>query len=51
RLPYLWSVAVLKEYNIRCHYETKHLAFSHYKGDVRKNKTTDLLAKLLNKAL
>lgn len=40
------SVAVLKEYNIRRHCETKHSAFSQYKGDARKNKTRDLLAKL-----
>uniref|UniRef100_A0AAY4DM40 Transposase n=1 Tax=Denticeps clupeoides TaxID=299321 RepID=A0AAY4DM40_9TELE len=40
------SVAVLKEYNICLHYETKHTAFSKFKGDARKNKTRELLAKL-----
>ncbi|XP_048840157.1 general transcription factor II-I repeat domain-containing protein 2-like [Brienomyrus brachyistius] len=40
------SVAVLKEYNIRRHYATKHAAFSQFKGDARKNKTRELLAKL-----
>lgn len=40
------SVAVIKEYNIRRHYETKHPAFSQYQGDVRRNKTANLLAKL-----
>uniref|UniRef100_A0AAY4ARI4 Transposase n=1 Tax=Denticeps clupeoides TaxID=299321 RepID=A0AAY4ARI4_9TELE len=40
------SVAVLKEHNIRRHHETKHAAFSQFKGDARKNKTRELLAKL-----
>ncbi len=41
------SVAVLKEYNIRRHYETKHsAAFSKYSGEVRKQKANELLAKL-----
>ncbi len=41
------SVAVLKEYNIRRHYETKHsAAFSKYNGEERKKKANELLAKL-----
>uniref|UniRef100_A0A3P9L1Z0 SPIN-DOC-like zinc-finger domain-containing protein n=1 Tax=Oryzias latipes TaxID=8090 RepID=A0A3P9L1Z0_ORYLA len=40
------SVAVLKEYNIRRHYETKHAVFSRYKGEVRKKKSSELLSKL-----
>ncbi|MEQ2289611.1 hypothetical protein AMECASPLE_034933, partial [Ameca splendens] len=40
------AVAVLKENNIRRHYETKHPAASQYKGDARKNKTAELLVKL-----
>uniref|UniRef100_A0A3P9KXR9 SPIN-DOC-like zinc-finger domain-containing protein n=1 Tax=Oryzias latipes TaxID=8090 RepID=A0A3P9KXR9_ORYLA len=40
------SVAVLKEYNIRHHYETKHAVFSRYKGEARKKKSSELLSKL-----
>lgn len=40
------SVAVLKEYNIRRHYETRHAAFSRFKGEARKTKSRELLAKL-----
>ncbi|KAK7877299.1 hypothetical protein WMY93_031991 [Mugilogobius chulae] len=40
------SVAVLKEYNLRRHFETKHAAFSRFKGEERKKKSGDLLAKL-----
>uniref|UniRef100_A0A3P9JPU4 SPIN-DOC-like zinc-finger domain-containing protein n=1 Tax=Oryzias latipes TaxID=8090 RepID=A0A3P9JPU4_ORYLA len=40
------SVAVLKEYNIRRHYETKHAVFSRYKGEARKKKSSELLSKL-----
>ncbi|KAK7893660.1 hypothetical protein WMY93_022812 [Mugilogobius chulae] len=40
------SVAVLKEYNLRHHFETKHAAFSRFKGEERKKKSSDLLAKL-----
>uniref|UniRef100_A0A3P9K194 SPIN-DOC-like zinc-finger domain-containing protein n=1 Tax=Oryzias latipes TaxID=8090 RepID=A0A3P9K194_ORYLA len=36
------SVAVLKEYNIRRHYETKHAVFSRYKGEARKKKSSEL---------
>uniref|UniRef100_A0A3P9IIY1 SPIN-DOC-like zinc-finger domain-containing protein n=1 Tax=Oryzias latipes TaxID=8090 RepID=A0A3P9IIY1_ORYLA len=40
------SVAVLKEYNIRRHYETKHAVFSRYKGEARKKKSSELPSKL-----
>ncbi len=41
------SVAVLKEYNIRRHYETKHsAAFSKYNGEEPKKMANELLAKL-----
>lgn len=36
----------LKEHNIRRHNETKHAAFSQFKGDTQINKTRELLAKL-----
>ena len=33
------SVAVLKEYNLRCHYETKHLStYSKFSGKLRSEK-------------
>uniref|UniRef100_A0A3P9L8G5 SPIN-DOC-like zinc-finger domain-containing protein n=1 Tax=Oryzias latipes TaxID=8090 RepID=A0A3P9L8G5_ORYLA len=37
------SVAVLKEYNLRRHYETEHAVFSRYKGEARKKKSSELL--------
>uniref|UniRef100_A0A3P9K523 SPIN-DOC-like zinc-finger domain-containing protein n=1 Tax=Oryzias latipes TaxID=8090 RepID=A0A3P9K523_ORYLA len=40
------SVAVLKEYNIRHQYETKHAVFSRYKGEAQKKKSSKLLSKL-----
>uniref|UniRef100_A0A671KZD1 SPIN-DOC-like zinc-finger domain-containing protein n=1 Tax=Sinocyclocheilus anshuiensis TaxID=1608454 RepID=A0A671KZD1_9TELE len=41
------SVAVLKEYNIRRHYEAKHSqAFSKYSSEARKQKANELLVKL-----
>ena len=40
------SVAVNKEFNIKCHYVTKHSRFSDYRGQMRKDKLT-----VLNSAL
>lgn len=43
----LQTVTILKEYNIRHHYEIKHsLAFSKYRGKARKQKANKPLANL-----
>ena len=36
------SVAINKEFNIKCLYETKHLQFSEYRGQIRKDKINHL---------
>lgn len=43
------SVAVMKEYNLKRHYETKHAAkFNVFQGQVRSDKVSDLKKKLKN---
>ncbi|XP_067945214.1 general transcription factor II-I repeat domain-containing protein 2B-like [Watersipora subatra] len=40
------TVAVMKEYNVRRHYETKHQAYASYTGAEREQKVNQMVAKL-----
>ncbi|XP_067933366.1 general transcription factor II-I repeat domain-containing protein 2-like [Watersipora subatra] len=40
------TVAVMKEYNVRRHYETKHQAYASYTGAEREQKVKQMVAKL-----
>ena len=41
------SVAVIKEYNVRRHHETKHQTFTSYTGTERKEKVKQMTASLI----